>query len=639
MTETKNLKLKTYETATDGQELVARYIDDTSDNFQRIDEFCKTDTTLSVEGGIADAKTVGDNVSQLKEDLANIEDKFTGGELDSNGNLIIESELVVSSMWAESNGGIVFGDSYSSFCRTPLINVESNTSYAVGSLAGNYNVVEFDSNKMFIQGGQSRIFTTSENTKYVGLSFNNKNDLIGQKKFVFMKGTSRPTEYIEPTFTPIEIFGSDYVNNQYVDEKIQSAMESVVKLNLPNSFNLVVGDTFEIFWKGVVNCLNPSDFYIEVECAKGYPWRRSFEFRPTSSDVGTHSMKVSLYSQERKLLDEKEVSLIVKPKATNPTSEKVVLYVGDSLASKGYVPDELHNRLVNIDGLSNIAFIGDKESERNSVPYVGNGGWSWDQYNASMIDNKFMWITSTHDKTGVDQHSVYADSNGKQWKLETIEHGRIKIIRISSSGTLPSSGTLTWVSGGENNSDIIYTASEQASGNPFWNSDTSEIDFSDFVTKCGKSSLDYVYVLLGWNSTGVTETSLKTSVRTFIDNVRASYPNCKITLLGIQIPAMEGLANNYGAGSGVLSNYYLSMNHVFNLNRWYEEVSSEFENVTFANVSSQFDTEYNMQDGTRQVNARNTTRIPRQANGVHPAESGYYQIADVCYRDFTHKLQ
>ena len=74
MTETKNLKLKTYETTTDSQELVARYIDDTSDNFQRIDEFCKTDTTLSVEGGIADAKTVGDNVSQLKEDLVDLDE-------------------------------------------------------------------------------------------------------------------------------------------------------------------------------------------------------------------------------------------------------------------------------------------------------------------------------------------------------------------------------------------------------------------------------------------------------------------------------------------------------------------------------------------------------------------------------------
>lgn len=69
MTETKNLKLKTYETATDGQELVASYIDNTSDNFQKIDEFCTTDKTLSVEGGIADAKTVGDNISQLKDDL------------------------------------------------------------------------------------------------------------------------------------------------------------------------------------------------------------------------------------------------------------------------------------------------------------------------------------------------------------------------------------------------------------------------------------------------------------------------------------------------------------------------------------------------------------------------------------------
>ena len=86
MTETKNLKLKTYETTTDGQELVARYIDNTSDNFQKIDEFCKTDTTLSVEGGIADAKTVGDNVSQLKDDLLNL-DGYVFNRTDIRGKI------------------------------------------------------------------------------------------------------------------------------------------------------------------------------------------------------------------------------------------------------------------------------------------------------------------------------------------------------------------------------------------------------------------------------------------------------------------------------------------------------------------------------------------------------------------------
>lgn len=84
MTETKNLKLKTYETATDGQELVANYIDDTSDNFQKIDEFCTTDKTLSVEGGIADAKTTGDNISQLKEDIGNVQSDVNNVRSDIN---------------------------------------------------------------------------------------------------------------------------------------------------------------------------------------------------------------------------------------------------------------------------------------------------------------------------------------------------------------------------------------------------------------------------------------------------------------------------------------------------------------------------------------------------------------------------
>lgn len=88
MTETKNLKLKTYETATDGQELVASYIDNTSDNFKRIDEFCTTDKTLSVEGGIADAKITGENISQLKEDLGNknYELSFIDGKLISKND-------------------------------------------------------------------------------------------------------------------------------------------------------------------------------------------------------------------------------------------------------------------------------------------------------------------------------------------------------------------------------------------------------------------------------------------------------------------------------------------------------------------------------------------------------------------------
>lgn len=252
-----------------------------------------------------------------------------------------------------------------------------------------------------------------------------------------------------------------------------------------------------------------------------------------------------------------------------------------------------------------------------------------------------MWITCNHDKTDDDQHSVYKDSNGKSWKLETIEANRIKVICNDITASLPSaSGTLTWFSGGTHNSNIVYTSSEQANGNPFWDSDNNKVDFAKYVTALGKNKLDYVYVLLGWNNVyGVLSNidGYKSNVQTFISNVHASYPNCKIVLLGLEIPSRDGLGNNYSSVEN--DEFYIQMNHVFKLNKLYEDIENENNNVSFVNIAGQFDTENNMLTSTRQVNVRNSKTEVYQSNGVHPAQSGYYQIADACYRDFVHKLQ
>ncbi len=108
--------------------------------------------------------------------------------------------------------------------------------------------------------------------------------------------------------------------------------------------------------------------------------------------------------------------------------------------------------------------------------------------------------------------------------------------------------------------------------------------------------------------------------------------------MGLEIPARDGLASNYQANNSY-SAYYDMIDRVFTLNKWYAEVANETENVYFLNISGQFDSKYNMQESTRNVNTRNSTNETYQSNGVHPAYSGYMQIADACYRDFVHKLQ
>ena len=411
-------------------------------------------------------------------------------------------------------------------------------------------------------------------------------------------------------------------------------------LKCPAEYYAVVGDTLQIFYRGIINAVYDDTYDVVVRCDIGQAYERYYEVTPVAGNVGTHTLNVKVYTPDHSaVVAFADISLKVVAKMSSPGTEKVVLYVGDSLAENGTAPHEFHRRLTGSNGtpsgdqMTNITFIG--SMTKDGTNYEGNGGWTFNRYNSESKNDANMLITcANHGKTQSDQHSVYKDSNNKEWKLETINTGTIKIIRVSASGTLPATGTLTWVSGGDNHDAITYTASEQASGNPFWDSTQQKVDFGTYATRMGESSIDYVYVLLGWNGGSLVESTYKDTVNTFIMNVHTSFPNAKIILMGLEIPAREGLAKNYLANN-TSSMYYEMMQRVFSLNKWYKEIADATENVYFLNIAGQFDSKNNMQTASRQVNTRNATTETYQSNGVHPAESGYYQIADACYRHFN----
>lgn len=505
-------------------------------------------------------------------------------------------------------------------CYSNYIKVEQGE-YVVNEILHSY--CYFDENKKYISGAAPQKAKTVLNIpvgcKYVVISIYYDN----KEKYQLQKGN---------VVTPLEPYGYN------LDGMIEN-MESKNILSLPEKYELVVGDTFELFYKGIMLCNNPYNYNIKISCSKGSAYSKKYMFTPVADDIGTHKMTISIIDDNEKLLDSKTVNLVVKNKASSPTTKKNILCVGDSLTVDGVWPSELCRRLTGTsgnpiaDGLSNIKFIGTCNGT-NEAKYEGYGGWNYASYNSAYKLNSYMWITATHTKTQTDQHSVYKDSNGTQWKLETIETGKIKLIRINNSGTLPTTGTLKWVSGGADKSDIIYSASEIAAGNPFWNESSGQVDFSNYATTLGVTSIDYCYVLLGWNQSYTTETEYKQSVKTFINNLLAAFPNCKIGLVGLEVPSLDGFGENYGCGW----NYYDKLKYVFNVNQWYFDLSQEFANVDFVNLAGQFDSENNMQTSTRQVNTRNSKTEIYGTNGVHPANEGYLQIADAVYRHITHLL-
>lgn len=505
-------------------------------------------------------------------------------------------------------------------CYSDYIKVEQGE-YIVNETLHSY--AYFDKNKKYISGATSfkanTVLTIPVDCKYVVISIYYDN----REKYQLQKGN---------VATPLEPYGYN------LDGMIDN-VESKNRLSLPEKYELVVGDTFELFYKGIMLCNNPYNYNIKITCEKGSAYSKRYIFTPVADDIGTHKITISIIDDDEKLLAYKSVNLVVKNKASSPTSNKNVLCVGDSLTVNGIWPSELCRRLTGTsgnpiaDGLSNIKFIGTCNGT-NEAKYEGYGGWNYASYNSAYKLNSYMWITTTHTKTQTDQHSVYKDANGTQWKLETIETGKIKLIRINDSGTLPTTGTLKWVSGGADKSDIVYSASEIAAGNPFWNESSGQVDFSNYATSLGVTSIDYCYVLLGWNQSYATETEYKQSVKTFINNLLRAFPNCKIGLVGLEVPSLDGFGENYGCGW----NYYDKLKFVFNVNQWYFDLSQEFTNVDFVNLAGQFDSENNMRTGTRQVNTRNSKTEIYGTNGVHPADEGYLQIADAVYRHITHLL-
>lgn len=594
-------------------------------------------------------KAVTKKFSHLSEEITDFENGITYTE--KSNNIFDKNTMVTIGKWFPSGQAVgskvaIGENQYTTTygaVRIPIddgvteITVGTDTAFS-SFIVFNYYLV--DGNDMILYAATpqhyiktSYTFDVSKATaKYLMATLQNYTNYVGLEDELRFNNGSELLPY------------DDYFRKKYIRvEALPSDLfvENKIKLNLPEEYALVVGDTFELFWKGVVFANNPYNYNIKVTCDIGSVYRRKYTVTPTAAHIGSYPMTIKLYDDNEKLLDEQTVNLVVRNKAITPVVQKNVLCVGDSLLVGGVWAIESKRRLTGgggspiADGLTNINYIG--TCEKSGVKFEAYGGWTYESYNTANKTNRQQWITCTNDKTEADQHSIYKDANDFHWILETIESGRIKIVARYSTPypQVLSSGTLTWVDGGTNHSDIAYTSAVQASGNPFWDDMTNKVDFSVYAERQGVSGIDYLYVLLGWNSTGVTLDSYTEQVKTFINNVHRYFPNCKINLMGLQVPSLDGCGENYGCAW----NYHEKLKKVFSFNDLYKAIAEETDNVYFINIAGQFDTENNMPSTTKAVNVRNTNTETQQTNGVHPADSGYLQIADAVYRSITHRLQ
>lgn len=574
--------------------------------------------------------------------------------MNQSKNLFNLETLSEAGYWANTTTGKVEACPGYSYCHSdyiPVIGGETYTYTGGDIVPATPNFLRwyviYDKNKNFIRTekpnihtAESIVITMPENAAYIIIDFYSVE--YAQKNVQLEQG-NEATEY-EPYTEASGYFLDDLIIKP---EQVEGYVEKSNKLlHLPEKFDLVVGDTFELFYKGVMLCKDPYSYNILVSCNIGNAYGRKYEVTPTTA--GTYTLTMAISDDYGRELETASTALVVKEKMTSPASAINVLCIGDSLTQGGYWVDEVFRRLTKTsektaignaaptgEGLANIRFIG-KKTTTNGAGYEGAGGWRFSHYLSTNLTTSNYWVTCNHDKTEADDHqSIWVDANGVQWQLETIETGRLKFKPHSTtSAVMPSSGSLSWVSGGVNTASITITAAEPENGNPFVYN--GAIDFTRYCADLGVAGIDQCYILLGWNSASYEKDETKEDAKAFIDYLLAFNPNMKITLMGLQIPSLDGCAKNYSTSNKTFSNWRNLQEYVFAIDEMYATIASEYpDNVSSMNISGQFDTEYNMQQVPVAVNVRNTTKIDRQNNGVHPSMPGYYQIADAVYRKFN----
>lgn len=419
---------------------------------------------------------------------------------------------------------------------------------------------------------------------------------------------------------------------------------------LSKQYNLVVGDRFELFYRGVIRLHNPYQYYILVTCPKGNPFPRYFAYTPKESEVGNYPLKIQLLDNDSNVIDEGETILIVE-KPTKPNRKLNILCIGDSLTVNGVWPRVGYERIcldvkdpqgLNYGDVLNFMGTCKINALNQEIGYEGYGGWTWKSYctNDHISLNSSVWVTTNHHMSEADQHSQW-QSNGINWILETIEEKRLKFKRGANNiSMLPNLGkTLVHVANAIHQEELTIDSFEYEKTNPFWDKENNTISFKKYINDNKFETPDLIYILLTWNGLYIPYNHDFSHhfdyTRMMLKKIHQEYPQVKVRLLGIQICSVNGgIASNYGA-AGPYHDTFGTISTAFYYNEQLEAICMEDEfssYVEFVDTKAQFDSEYNMPSTLVKVNARSSITESIGTNGVHPNMDGYLQIGDAFYR-------
>lgn len=380
------------------------------------------------------------------------------------------------------------------------------------------------------------------------------------------------------------------------------------------------------------------DYGINVETSASIGTHQDERYTLTPSGaLSSGTLTVEAYQKRTgKLITSKVAQLRAAASSAGSGANKKVIVVGDSLTSAGVITQTL----LDIAGsdVMGVTLLGTQGTAPNK--HEGRGGWKVNDYTTA--GQTFYEFTVSGVVVAPDINATEYSHNGSVYRVQTLNlsggAGTI-ICSVTSGGAPLSSGTLTKVSG-NGDATITFTNAVPVSGNPFWFS--GALNFAQYLSANSIATPDWVFIMLGTNdvaSIASDSSALSTADGAFVklDNliasIKAANANVKI---GLMIPpppsaTQDSFGNNYGT---TLLRWRFKRNILIWARQLIAKYSGqEASRVYVVPVNTALDTVNNMlRNSATPVNSRNSaTTIARQSNGVHPATSGYQQIADAVW--------
>ena len=127
----------------------------------------------------------------------------------------------------------------------------------------------------------------------------------------------------EPSVTTPNNMNEETVTNIVKKELEESGVSLLngIDMLLPDEIVAVEGDSLQIFWRSIIQAVNPYNFDVIGVCPVGKSYPRYYTYTPIIGDNGkTYTLKIQVRNNDTSIMIEKETTIKVVSKPSSPLS-------------------------------------------------------------------------------------------------------------------------------------------------------------------------------------------------------------------------------------------------------------------------------------------------------------------------------